>query len=111
MIAMKHNEAIRFRISSELRKELEAAASIAEESLSAYMRKAARAHAYHRDPEIDKLLLSELIKLRKELRSIGNNLNQVARKINANGELEVEGELAVLQSRLAEKLSDMRQMI
>src|SRR5690554_2781692 len=84
---MRHDEVIRFRISSALKQELEAAARAADEPLSPYIRAVVAAHAACRNAETERQLLAELVALRGAVGRLGNNLNQIAHHLNADGSL------------------------
>lgn len=111
---MRHNDCIRFRVSREIRQEIEAAAAKAGEPLSAYMRQAALAHARQRDPETDRLLLAELVELRRTINRAGNNINQIARKLHQGGKLpedtpeKLEEWLTKVNARVAQALNERR---
>lgn len=87
---MRHDEVIRFRASADLRRELKAAADQHGETLSAYIRQAALAHARGRDPALDRQLLEELVELRQSIGRVGNNLNQVAKHLHGGGRVPAE---------------------
>lgn len=111
---MRHNDCIRFRVNSELRQEIEAAAAEAGEPLSAYMRQVAISHARQRDPETDKQLLAELVQLRQAISRAGNNINQIARKLHQGGKVpedtpeKLEQWLSKVNARVAEALNERR---
>ena len=103
---MRHDEIIRFRISSALKRELEAAARVADEPLSAYIRAVVAAHATCRDAETERQLLAELVALRGAVGRLGNNANQIARRMNAGEALPEQA-----PERIARAVENMQRQV
>lgn len=103
---MKHDAVCRFRLSNDLLDELKVAAEDHGETLSSYMRQAATAHARSRDPQTDKQILGELVSLRSALGRVGNNLNQIAQRLNRGDRVEDKQMTAALAD-----LQEMRRQV
>src|SRR5699024_11589344 len=92
------NRKIRYRVSNHEYEELEQTANNFHMSLPAFAKK--RAMGYRMNPtKVDK---SGAIEIAKQLRAIGNNVNQLTRRANAsNGKIDSE-ELQAIKKELHE---------
>ena len=85
---MQHKDSsIRIRIDATTKRQLAAEAARHGQSLSSFLRRAALAHARDYDPQVEREILDELVQLREQIGRAGNNLNQIARKVNRGGSL------------------------
>src|SRR5699024_8173461 len=94
----KYNRQIKLRVSDDEYEELEQTANNYHMSVSAFAKK--RAMGYRmKPPNVDK---SRAIEIAKQLRAIGNNVNQLTRRENAsNGKIDSE-ELQAIKKELHE---------
>src|SRR5699024_6350370 len=94
----KDNRQIKFRVSDHEYEELEQTANNFHMSVPAFAKK--RAMGYRmKPPKVDK---SGAIEIAKQLRAIGNNVNQLTRRANAsNGKMDSE-ELQAIKKELHE---------
>src|SRR5690625_5422843 len=98
----KDNRQIKFRVSDHEYEELEQTANNFHMSVPAFAKK--RALGYRmKPPKVDK---SGAIEIAKQLRAIGNNVNQLTRRANAsNGKIDSE-ELQAIKKELHEIRSE-----
>ncbi len=92
----KDNRQIKFRVSEQEFDRLEATAESHQISVPAFAKK--RALGYHMPQlKIDK---AGAIEMAKELRAIGNNVNQLSKRANATNDVINDEELQVIQKEL-----------
>ena len=73
---------IRLRVDSQTKRQLEQLAARHSLSVSELLRRGGLAYGRGRDPEIERQILEELVRIREAVGRAGNNLNQIAKKMN-----------------------------
>lgn len=92
----KENQQIKFRVNDSEYERLEQIASSFQMSVPAFAKK--RAMGYRmKPPKVDK---AGAIEIAKQLRAIGNNVNQLTRKVNASNEKIDSEELQAIKKEL-----------
>ena len=96
----RRTESLGVSLSPKEKRELEERAEAHDLRQSEYMRR--RAFGRHIQPKSDQ-------KTRSELRRIGNNLNQIARRANMGKLPEIEAQAEAVISELRDAISDLKQ--